>query len=104
MSITADRVLTALRDVADPEFPTNIVDLGLICGVETEDSTVRVRVTFTAMGCPAMDWIQDDIRARLLQEPGITHVDTIVTWDPVWTKQRISAQGRDDLLMVGVVV
>jgi len=104
MAISVDQVLNALRDVEDPEFPTNIVDLGLICGVEIDGAAVRVRVTFTAMGCPAMDWIQDDIRARLLQEPGIARVETIVTWDPVWTRQRISARGRDDLLMVGVVV
>lgn len=102
--LTQDQVLTALSEIEDPEFPTSIVDLGLICGVEIDGETVRVRVTFTAMGCPAMDWIQDDIRTRLMQESGITHVETIVTWDPVWTKKRISEKGRDDLLMVGVVV
>ncbi|MEP7199880.1 MAG: metal-sulfur cluster assembly factor, partial [Chloroflexota bacterium] len=74
--ITEAQILTALRDVADPEFPTSIVDLGLICGVEIDGGKVKVRVTFTAMGCPAMDWIQDDIKARLLQEPGITSVET----------------------------
>ncbi len=101
--VTEEQVLNALRDVEDPEFPTSIVDLGLVCGVEIEASKVKVRVTFTAMGCPAMDWIQDDIKARLLQEPEITHVETEVTWDPVWSKKRISEKGRDDLLFVGVV-
>ena len=102
--ITEAQILTALRDVADPEFPTSVVDLGLICGVEIDGSKVKVRVTFTAMGCPAMDWIQDDIKARLLQEPGITSVETQVSWELIWSKQRISAQGRDDLFAVGVVV
>ena len=102
--ISEEQVLRALQDVADPEFPTNIVDLGLICGVEVHESVVKVRVTFTAMGCPCMDWIQVDIQARLLREPGVSHVETEVTWDPVWTKRRISEKGRDDLLAVGVVV
>ena len=102
--VTEEQVLNALSDIEDPEFPTSIVDLGLICGVEIEGAKVRVHVTFTAMGCPAMDWILDDIRARLLLEPGIATVETLVTWDPVWSKKRISQKGRDDLLAVGVVV
>jgi len=102
--ISEEQVLRALQDVADPEFPTNIVDLGLICGVEVHESVVKVRVTFTAMGCPCMDWIQEDIKARLLSEPGVSRVQTEVTWDPVWTKRRITQKGRDDLLAVGVVV
>jgi metal-sulfur cluster biosynthetic enzyme len=59
--ISEEQVINALRDIEDPEFPTSIVDLGLICGVEIEGSRVKVRVTFTSMGCPAMDWIQEDI-------------------------------------------
>jgi metal-sulfur cluster biosynthetic enzyme len=102
--VTEEQVLNALSDVEDPEFPTSIVDLGLICGVDIEGPKVRVHVTFTAMGCPALDWIQDDIRTRLLQEPGITTVETLVTWDPVWSKKRITQKGRDDLFAVGVVV
>ena len=102
--VTEKQVLNALSEVEDPEFPTSIVDLGLICGVDIDGTRVRVHVTFTAMGCPAMDWIQDDIRTRLLQEPGITTVETVVTWDPVWSKKRITEKGRDDLLAVGVVV
>lgn len=102
--VTSEQVLRALCEVADPEFPTSIVDLGLICGVDIDGGAVCVHVTFTAMGCPAMDWIQDDIRARLMLEPGITSVKTVVTWDPVWTRKRITEKGRDDLLAVGVVV
>jgi metal-sulfur cluster biosynthetic enzyme len=102
--ITEEQVLNALCDVEDPEFPTSVVDLGLICGVDIEGTKVRVRVTFTAMGCPAMDWIQEDIKTRLLQEPGITEVETQVSWEQVWSKKRISEKGRDDLLAVGVVI
>ena len=102
--ISEEQVINALRDIEDPEFPTSIVDLGLICGVEIEGSRVKVRVTFTSMGCPAMDWIQEDIKARLLKEPGVTEVETQVSWELVWTKKRISEKGRDDLFAIGVVV
>jgi metal-sulfur cluster biosynthetic enzyme len=104
LTVTEEQVRSALCDVEDPEFPTSIVDLGLICGIEIYGGKVRVRITFTAMGCPAMDWIQEDIKARLMLEPGITEVETQVSWELVWTKKRITEKGRDDLLAVGVVV
>ncbi|MBI1801507.1 MAG: metal-sulfur cluster assembly factor [Chloroflexi bacterium] len=102
--LTEQQVLNALRDVEDPEFPTSIVDLGLVCGVEISGGKVTVRVTFTSMGCPAMDWILDDIRARLLREPGVSEVDAQVSWELIWNKRRISEKGRDDLFAIGVVV
>ena len=46
----------------------------------------KLKITYTAMGCPAMDMIQDDIRARLLREPDVDRVDIEVVWDPVWTR------------------
>src|SRR5207302_8031996 len=76
------RVWAALRDVQDPEMPVKLVDLGLIYGVETLEGHVRVRLTFTAMGCPATEMIMDDIRERLLREPGVASVDLDVVWDP----------------------
>jgi metal-sulfur cluster biosynthetic enzyme len=102
--VTEEQVLNALREVEDPEFPTNIVDLGLVCGVEIDGSKVKVRVTFTSMGCPCAEWILDDAKARLLKESNITEAQVVPTWELVWTKKRITAQGRDDLLAVGVVV
>ncbi|MBI3733033.1 MAG: metal-sulfur cluster assembly factor [Chloroflexi bacterium] len=102
--LTEQQVLNALRDVEDPEFPTSIVDLGLVCGVEIAGGKVIVRVTFTSMGCPAMDWILEDIRTRLLREPGVSEVDAQASWELVWNKTRISEKGRDDLFGIGVVV
>ena len=92
----------ALRDVMDPEIPISIVDMGLIVDLSEQDGIVSIKLTFTAMGCPAMDFIMDDIRVRLLQEPGVRQVDIEVVWDPVWTKARLSEEGIEIMRIWGI--
>jgi len=89
-----ERIWQALRDVEDPEIPVSLVDMGLIVSVGYEDRTAKLTITYTAMGCPAMDMIQDDIRRRLMREPGIDRVDIAVTWDPAWTRKRLSEDAK----------
>jgi metal-sulfur cluster biosynthetic enzyme len=98
------RLWTALHDVEDPEFPMSIVDMGLIIDVQQVERTARIKLTFTAMGCPCMDMIMEDVRARLLEEPDIDQVDIEVVWSPVWTKARLSERGREIMLLNGVTV
>ena len=98
-----ERIWQALRDVEDPEIPVSLVDMGLIVSVGYEDRTAKLTITYTAMGCPAMDMIQDDIRQRLLQLPEIDAVDIEVTWDPVWTRQRLSDDARRAMRKLGIV-
>jgi len=82
----------------------SVVDLGLIYGVAQENERVNIKITFTAMGCPAMEMILDDIRARLMQEPGVRDVQFEIVWDPPWNKARLSANGRELLKMWGIAV
>ncbi len=82
----------------------SIVDMGLVYGVVQENGCVRVKITFTAMGCPAMEMILDDVRTRLLQEPGVREVQTEIVWDPPWNKSRLSERGRELLQMWGIAV
>ena len=98
------RVWAALAEINDPEMPVNLVDLGLVYGVEVIDGMVRLRLTFTAMGCPATDMIIGDIRARLLAEPGVESVAIDVVWDPPWTSARLTPDGREALLAWGLSV
>jgi metal-sulfur cluster biosynthetic enzyme len=93
-----------LREVPDPELGISIVDMGLVVELFRRDSTVTVHLTYTAMGCPAMDMIEDDTRTRLLRIPGIEQVELVVVWEPVWTKARLTEDGRDALLAGGVAV
>jgi metal-sulfur cluster biosynthetic enzyme len=99
-----ERFWTALAEIQDPEMPINLVDLGIIYGVAEHDGVVDVDLTFTAMGCPASDFILDDVRDRLLLEPGVREVHVNVVWDPPWTVARMSQAGRDALESWGLAV
>ena len=98
------RLWTALQDVEDPEFPMSIVDMGLVVDVQKVEQTAKLKVTFTAMGCPCMDMILEDIRTRLLQEADVAQVDIEVVWSPVWTKARLSERGQEIMLLNGVTI
>ena len=97
------RLWQALEDVDDPEIPVSVVDMGLIVALEYAGGTVRLKLTYTSMGCPAMDMIQDDIRRRLLRDPDVDAVDIEVTWDPAWTRQRLSGAARAAMRELGIV-
>ncbi len=98
------RVWSALAEINDPEMPVNLVDLGVVYGVEVGERIVRVRLTFTAMGCPASDMIVGDIRERLLTEPDVDDVVIEVVWDPPWSSDRLTPDGREALRSWGLSV
>lgn len=100
----SDRFWGALAEVRDPEMPISLVDLGVIYGVAERDGVVEVELTFTAMGCPASEFILDDVRERLLMEPGVREVVVKIVWDPPWTAARLTEAGRDALEEWGLAV
>ena len=100
--IRAEEARDALREVFDPEYPVSLVDLGLIRGVEVEGAKAKIKLTFTCMGCPAMDMIQDDVSDRLLEMDGIDEVAIEVVWE-TWSRKDITPLGRKQLKDVGVV-
>ena len=95
-------IWAALSEVMDPEFPISLVDLGLIYDVRRTDRSVEIDLTFTATACPCMDFIHEDIRERLLKEKDIEDVKINQVWDPPWTTDRISEEGRKKLKLCGV--
>ena len=97
-----ERLLSALHDVEDPEFPMSIVDMGLVYGLAYDAGTVNIDLTFTAMGCPGMEFVLDDVRKRLLEEDGVEAVHIEIVWSPPWTKERLSEAGRDALTDWGI--
>jgi metal-sulfur cluster biosynthetic enzyme len=94
-----------LRRVEDPEIPVSVVGMGLIVSLafEPEHRRADLQITFTSMGCPAMDFIEDDIREALLQDPDVEAVEIEVVWDPVWTKDRLRSDARETMRRLGIV-
>lgn len=100
------RLWEALRHVEDPEIPVSVVGMGLIVSLayDPEARAADVQLTFTAMGCPAMDFIQEDVRGALEADRDVDSVAIEVVWDPVWTKDRIRADARARMLELGIAV
>lgn len=97
-------VWDCLREVLDPEIPISLVDLGLVYGLEVRGGTALVRLTFTATACPCMEFIREDVQDRLLAEAWLDRVEIEEVWDPPWTTDRITPEGRAELSRLGVGV
>ena len=99
------RLWRALQEVEDPEIPISVVGMGLIVSLAYRAAVraVDLELTFTSMGCPAMDFIEDDIRARLLAEPDVDEVRIEIVWDPVWTRSRIREDARATMRSLGII-
>jgi metal-sulfur cluster biosynthetic enzyme len=102
MAVTERDVMSALRSCYDPEIPVNIVDLGLIYGVNfapapEEKQDVTVEMTLTAQGCPEHVNISAQVKSRLEQLPGIRNAQVNVVWSPAWTPERLSPDARKQL-------
>lgn len=97
-----ERVLQALRSVTDPEIPVlSVVEMGIICGLEIAGDEAVVRMTPTFAGCPALDVIRDSI-AGAVRRAGFNEVRVDVVFDPPWTSDRITPEGRRKLKEFGL--
>ncbi|MDE7160792.1 MAG: metal-sulfur cluster assembly factor [Muribaculaceae bacterium] len=93
------RAIELLRTVFDPEIPVNVYDLGLIYRIEytPEDKTLHVDMTLTAPGCPAADFIMEDVRQKLLSVEGPEAVDLRLVFEPEWTQDMMSEEAKLEL-------
>ena len=94
---TKDEILTALKQVFDPEIGVNIVDLGLIRGLDLDGTHVHVDLTLTSPGCPMGPQMIRDVRAELARLPGIEKVDVDLVWSPPWHPSMMSDAAKDEL-------
>tara|TARA_B100001750_G_scaffold237630_1_gene243006 strand:+ start:226 stop:555 length:330 start_codon:yes stop_codon:yes gene_type:complete len=93
-TVTKDDVLEALRDVYDPEIPVNIVDLGLVYEVEVADADVEVQMTLTFAGCGMGPYIAQQAEWRLAEVEGIEDINVDLVFDPPWTPDMITEEGK----------
>ena len=92
-------VWDALKTCFDPEIPVNIVDLGLVYDLAIEyieggGHAIEVKMTLTAQGCGMGPVIAEDARQKISALPTVTSAKVHIVWDPIWTPQMISTQGR----------
>ncbi|QLD84512.1 metal-sulfur cluster assembly factor [Natronomonas halophila] len=97
-------VFEELYEVEDPEMPISVVDLGLIYGVAVEDGHATVTMTLTYTGCPARDYLQEDVRQAAERAEGVDSAEVELVWSPEWNLELVTEAGKNDLREFGVSV
>ena len=101
-SALLEDVEEAMRDVVDPELGINVVDLGLVYGIQAENGVATIDMTLTSAACPLTDVIEEQARAALTGSAGL--VDDIRinwVWMPPWGPDKITEDGREQLRALG---
>ena len=96
-----EAIITALKEIYDPEIPVNIYDLGLIYGVEVgADSHATVTMTLTTPNCPVAESMPAEVELRVGSVPGVGLADVNLVWDPPWDPQKMSDEAKLELGML----
>lgn len=93
--LTNEVALDAMHDVIDPELGYNIVDIGLIYGLQVEDEVIKVTMTMTTPGCPAQDYIMWGVHERGMRLPGVKDVAIDLVWEPPWSVEKMTAVAKE---------
>ena len=94
-------VITALKEIFDPEIPVNIYELGLIYGVDVSDEgSVNVTMTLTTPHCPVAESMPAEVELRVSAVPGVRDAEVNLVWDPPWDMAKMSDEAKLELGML----
>lgn len=94
----ADLVREALREnVIDPEIGVNVVDLGLVYGIEMNAGTAEIRMTLTTPMCPLGPYLDQEVRTAVSDVPGVDDVSVNLVWQPPWDPSKMSEDAKLEL-------
>jgi len=96
-TLTKENVLEALKDVFDPEIPVNVVDLGLVYDLKVDEGDVDVKMTLTFAGCGMGPYISQQAEWRIAEMDDVEDVNVEMVYDPPWTPDMISEEGKAQL-------
>lgn len=95
-----DQIMAALQGVIDPELQVDVVNLGLIYGIDIEGDKAAVKMTLTISGCPLSTYLQDHIQKAVLSVNGINYCEVKLVWYPVWSPERMTEAAKKQLGML----
>jgi metal-sulfur cluster biosynthetic enzyme len=97
-TVTKEQVYAALKRCMDPEIPVNVVDLGLIYGVNiASGKDVDIKMTMTTRGCPLHDTLVSDVKRYVGKINGVGNINVEIVWDPPWSLEKMNQDVRDQL-------
>ncbi len=100
--VSKEAVRNSLKQCMDPEVPINVVDMGLIYGIDIKDNNdVDIKMTMTTQGCPLHDTMVADVTRYAKKVPGVNNVNVNIVWDPPWTMDKMSDEAKQKLKEMG---
>ena len=94
-TLTAQAIKESLKQCMDPEVPLNIVEMGLIYGIDVaEDNNVNIKMTMTTQGCPLHETLVQDVTRYAKKVPGVNNVKVDIVWEPKWTMDSMTEEGK----------
>ena len=101
-TVTSDAIRNSLKQCMDPEVPLNIVDMGLIYGIDVaQNNDVNIKMTMTTQGCPLHETLVQDVTRYAKKVPGVNNVKVDIVWDPPWTMDKMSDEAKQTLKDMG---
>jgi len=101
-AVSTEAIRNSLKQCMDPEVPLNIVDMGLIYGIDVSPSNdVNIKMTMTTQGCPLHDTLVQDVTRYTKKVPGVNNVKVDVVWDPPWSMDKMSDEAKQILKDMG---
>ena len=93
-TVTAQAIEESLKQCMDPEVPLNIVEMGLIYGIDVKDNDVSIKMTMTTQGCPLHETLVQDVTRFAKKVPGVNNVKVDIVWEPKWTMNSMTEEGK----------
>jgi len=101
-TVTSENIRDSLKQCMDPEIPINIVDMGLIYGIDVTDTNdVNINMTLTTQGCPLHETLVNDVTRYAKKVSGVNNVNVNIVWDPPWSMEKMSDEGKAILKNMG---
>jgi metal-sulfur cluster biosynthetic enzyme len=101
-TVSASAIEESLKQCMDPEVPLNIVEMGLIYGIDvTENNDVNIKMTMTTQGCPLHETLVQDATRYVKKVPGVNNVNVDIVWDPPWSMDKMSEEAKIKIKNMG---
>ncbi len=101
-TVSAQAIENSLKQCMDPEVPLNIVEMGLIYGIDvTENNDVHIKMTMTTQGCPLHETLVQDATRYAKKVPGVNAVNVEIVWDPPWSMDKMTEEGKIKIKNMG---
>ncbi len=101
-AVTSEAVESSLKQCMDPEVPLNIVEMGLIYGIDVkENNDVDIKMTMTTQGCPLHETLVQDVTRYAKKVPGVNNVNVEIVWDPPWSMDKMSDEAKSKIKNMG---